>query len=474
MKTIHRLFRRTALPLSLLGFSLAGCATVPQHGGFKSVSKVARQRIGALIMWNQNEKAQKKINAAVGRLLAHRLTPAAAVQIALLNNPSLQERYEQLGMSEAQLIKAGLLENPVFTFDYRFPASPYNGWDASIAQNFLDLLLLPSRKKQAAAQFAATKAEVSQSVLMLAEKTRRAFYRAVGDAQIVALGENIEKGQSAALTLARKLRQAGNTPPLAYDQDLSLYEHVRLQVAMDEAAFLEDRQRLFTLMGLWGAQGHARLPHRLPLPQHDISLAGLESRAVSQNLRLEAANKRLAAFAAVVKVSGLAGILPGASIGVNYVRDPDVRGTLGPAISVPLPIFNQGQPAAAMAISEYRAAYRHYQAVAIEVRAQVRERWVALHALAREVIFYQKIMLPLRRRIVDETQASYNGMFDSGFLLVESKIDEIKTARRFVISLERYWRARAKLQNTVGGHLSDQRPPQAPIETSHSTQEKTP
>ena len=451
-KTARNIKRYTAASLGAV--LLAGCATVPRQGGFKSVAAVAKHRTGATVIWDQNSQADRRVHAAVHKLLSHPLTARAAVQIALLNNPGLQARYEQLGVSQADVVQAGLLSNPVFNFDIRFPAAPFHGWDASVAQNFLDILLLPARRKMAAAQFAAAKSDVANAVISLAQRTRAAYYRLVGDQQVVQLERTVKHAVADQLDLAKKLRQAGNTPPIAYDQQLTLYEHVRLQLAMDNATVLEDHERLNAIMGLWGPEGNWTIPSRLPLPpQHDVPLQGLESLAIRHSLKLAAARKNLRAAAIAVKVSGIAGLLPGAGIGLNYVRDPDVRGTLGPAFSVPLPIFNQGQPQVAIAKAEYRAAYRRYQALAVRIRAKVREAWIAMHAADREVLFYQRIMLPLRKRMVHETQLAYNGMYVSGFVLMQSKEAEIDSARHYVQTLRRYWLARQRLRQVLGGLL---------------------
>ncbi len=453
---------------------LIGCATVPRQGGFKSVATLSKQRTGATIIWDQDSKADKQVHRAVRKLLAHPLTASAAVQIALLNNPALQAKYERLGVSQADLVRAGLLSNPVLNFDILFPAAPYQAWEAGITQNFLDILLLPARKKIAAAQFAAAKSNVANAVLALAQRTRSAYYRLVGDQQIVRLETTINQSAAAQLDLAKKLRQAGNTPPIAYDQQLTLYEHVRLQLAMDKAAQLEDHERLNALMGLWGSQGNWTVPSRLPVPPiHDVALKGLESLAIRHSLALAAARKQVRVAAIATRVAGITGMLPGASVGVDFVRDPDVtKNIAGPAISVPIPIFNQGQPEVAIAEARYRAAYRRYQALAVRTRAMVREAWIAMHAAHQEVLFYQRIMLPLRRRMVNETQLAYNGMYVSGFVLMQSKQAEIDTARHDVQALRRYWLARQKLRRVLGGLFASRHRVVIKVSTATSDKEK--
>src|SRR5262245_40123066 len=89
---------------------LAGC-TVPREAGFPDVQTLLAQRTGARVHWNQGGPEDAKVERLVRELWAHELTAESATQIALLNNPRLQARYESLGVAQADLVQAGLLRN---------------------------------------------------------------------------------------------------------------------------------------------------------------------------------------------------------------------------------------------------------------------------------------------------------------------------------------------------------------------------
>ena len=73
----------------------------------------------------------------------------------LLNNRNLQATFEDLGIAQADLVQAGLLKNPVFDLSVRIPdRRPSKTYlDFSVAESFLDIFLIPVRKKLADAQF---------------------------------------------------------------------------------------------------------------------------------------------------------------------------------------------------------------------------------------------------------------------------------------------------------------------------------
>ena len=126
----------------------AGCAQVPKEAGFDDVKDLVGQRVNYDLHWNQKTDADREVQNAIAELLKNELTPEAAVQIALLNNPSLQATYEDLGVTQADVVEAGLLENPVLFGQARFPnkSEESPNYELGLTQNFLNILMLPARR----------------------------------------------------------------------------------------------------------------------------------------------------------------------------------------------------------------------------------------------------------------------------------------------------------------------------------------
>lgn len=149
--------------VGLASSALVGCATVPKNADFSDVQKLVADRIGQPVQWNGNTVDDQTVQADVNRMLMQDLTVDQAVQIALLNNRHLQATFEDLGISQAELVQAGLLKNPVFAGSWRFPNRPPNHTDAeyAVSEDFLDLLILPLRKHVATQVFEGTKNSVA-------------------------------------------------------------------------------------------------------------------------------------------------------------------------------------------------------------------------------------------------------------------------------------------------------------------------
>ncbi len=62
------------------------------------------------------------------------------------NNRDLQATYASLGVAQADLVEAGLLENPVFSLTFT-PGMRGTIPEASIVQDFVGVLSLSARKK---------------------------------------------------------------------------------------------------------------------------------------------------------------------------------------------------------------------------------------------------------------------------------------------------------------------------------------
>src|SRR6266566_2565644 len=168
--------------------ALAGCAHVDPNPAFQELANTVHLRTGKRVQWNRGNAEDAEAQAAVSSLLSRPLTADSAVQVALLNNHNLQATYEELGIAQADLVEAGLLRNPIFTFQRRFPGE---AMEMDLLKEFTDILLLPLRKRIAAAQFEAAKLRVGHEVLDLAAEVRAAFYEHQGDQQLVDLRKTV-------------------------------------------------------------------------------------------------------------------------------------------------------------------------------------------------------------------------------------------------------------------------------------------
>src|SRR6266849_4159526 len=144
--------------------ALAGCAHVDPNPAFQDLANTVHLRTGKSVQWNRGSTEDAEAQSAIASLLSRPLSAGSAVQVALLNNHKLQATYEELGIAQADLVEAGLLRNPIFTFERRLPGQAL---EMDVLKEFIDILLLPLRKRIAAAQFEAAKLRVGHEILNL-------------------------------------------------------------------------------------------------------------------------------------------------------------------------------------------------------------------------------------------------------------------------------------------------------------------
>jgi cobalt-zinc-cadmium efflux system outer membrane protein len=105
-------------------FLLPGCGSVNPRPSFHDVQQTVQSQTGHRVQWLQGGKEDRAVEESVAALLRQELTADAAVQIALVNNRSLQAELEEIGIAQADLVQAGLLKNPGFRASARFPDRP--------------------------------------------------------------------------------------------------------------------------------------------------------------------------------------------------------------------------------------------------------------------------------------------------------------------------------------------------------------
>jgi cobalt-zinc-cadmium efflux system outer membrane protein len=115
----------------------------------QGVQQSVQERTGKIVRWEEDQAADEGTLRDVRLLLRKPLTAESSVQIALLNNRSLQATFEEIGLSAADLIEAGTIPNPKIDLAIRFPDKPPSGTyiDYSEALDFLSIIMIPMKKR---------------------------------------------------------------------------------------------------------------------------------------------------------------------------------------------------------------------------------------------------------------------------------------------------------------------------------------
>lgn len=433
----------------------AGC--VHKGAGFLDVANLINERAGEKVHWYQGSDEDEQVKKRVVEILSSPLNEEATIELALLNNRSLQATYEELGISQADLVQAGLLRNPSFSMGLKFPleANNFLGDQFSIAQDFLSIFTIPMRKKVAAAEFERAKLRVAQEVLTLVSEVRSHFIELQAATQISAMRRTIVESTQISADISASQYTAGTLSELDFSNQQSMFEQSRLDLIRIDSEVLAAREKMNTLLGLWGLDTQWKIDGMLAeIPKEEPQREHVESLAISKRLDLEAARQEVLALEHALSLTRQFRFFTSLDVGVSTERDASggIR-VLEPTLSLELPIFDQKQATIFRLESLLQQSERRKEQLAIEIRAEVR---LALNRvlMSRTVIdHYRMTLLPLREKILALSQERYNGMLIGVYQLIMAKQAEIGAYREYIEGVRDYWIARVNLERAIGGKI---------------------
>jgi cobalt-zinc-cadmium efflux system outer membrane protein len=414
-----------------------------------------------VVRWEEDQAAREQTLQNVRQLLRKPLTVDTSVQIALLSNRSLQAGFQEIGLSAADVLEAATIPNPRFDLAVRFPDKPPSGTyvDYSAAIDFLSIIMIPLKKRVAKDRLESAALRVADDTLELVSQVKGAFYSLQASQQFLKRFKLIVDANAASLDLAQRQHEAGNIKDLALAQQQASYSRFRLDVAATEAEIRRNREKLNRLLGLWGSDTGWQIVGELPeVPSSDLPIRGLERLAISQRLDLQADYLRLASQAEDLGLTKAFRLVGALDFGVESERETDAQTRTGPRFAIELPIFNQGQARIARGEAALRQAQDKFEALAIDVRSQIRELRDELASKKQIALFYQDELVPDQRRILNESLMNYNAMEIGNFELFTTKAEEARTEREYLEAVRDYWITRAELERAVGGNLNVRQP----------------
>ena len=452
-RTAHARPLRSGVLLAVAAV-VGGCASFSPDGGFGSVQQTAKDRLGKVLVIAKSDADQDAIARRVDELMAKPLMVDDAVQIALLNNRGLQATYQELGITEAEVVQAGRLPNPGFSFGRRSRGDERE-IERALHFNLARLLAMPLINQVEARRFEQTQGMVAMSVLSIAADTRKAYYRAVGAEEGVRYMRQVKQAAEASAELARRMAAVGNFNKLQQAREQGFYADAALNLARAQQAQTATRERLTRLLGLWGAQTQFSLPNRLPdLPKAALDQPDIERVAMAQRLDLQGARlaaEQTAKNLGLTKVTRFVNVLEVASVRNSSNEVPTQSGW---EIGIELPLFDWSGARVARAEAVYMQALHRTAETAINARSEVREAYGNYRSAYDIARHHRDEIVPLRQRIAEENVLRYNGMLIGVFELLADARVQIASVNSAIESLRDFWIAQADLDMALIGKPS--------------------
>lgn len=432
--------------ITLLVFS--GCSTISQNEVFEGVKNQTVQNI----QWIKTPQEAQSVEESVNELLSKPLTQDNAVRIALINNRSLQQTYAQIGISQSDLVQAGLMSNPLLGYSLGHGGGSTTT-TLSLDVAFLDLLWISLRRELGGLALEETQFRVGDEVLKTVRDVKKGYIDARMAQEKAEMFATLLKSHEASMQLAIRQNSAGNLSKRNLLKIQDTYAHARLEAIEINRENAMAREALNRLLGVYANQTNYVLEQTpLTLEKPLESMEGLESAAIANRLDIKAAMKRVDYAAAEAGYTQKTRLLNEMELSVSSEKTTDTSRLNTFGIKIPLPLFDFGQGRMEKARSMYNQSVHYLYESAVNVRSQVREAYAVSRYAYDRAYETNEVIVPANEQILEETKLFYNGMLDGIYELLEDQRRFGEAKIQSLMMIGEYHKAQADLDYVLGGN----------------------
>ncbi len=435
---------------------LSGCASVSLEQNVNRVNDEASSFTDKKLTLSRTEQERKERVEAAEALLAQPLGQREAVQLALVNSPSLQALLAQGWAESADAAQVGRIANPFFSYE-RMVAGDELEIGRSLSFGLLDLLTLPARQGISRYRIEQSQLRLTSDVVDQVTQVRQAWVRAVAAQQTLRYARQVYESAEATAEIARRMQAAGNFSRISRAREQAFYADAATRLATASHQATATREELVRRLGLDEAQAQdLRLPDRLPdLPKQamDPQTAGAHATRNRLDIRLAWSN-----YEAYARSQGLTTVTSFTDIELTAIRNTNTDGASGSRsdprgyeIGVRLPIFDWGGMRRDAMSARTLAAANQLEATVRAAGSSLRESYSAYRTAYDVARHYRDEVVPLRKVISDENQLRYNGMIIGVFELLADARDQVNTVITAINTEQQFWLADAALQASLIG-----------------------
>jgi outer membrane protein TolC len=436
--------------------ALTGCATVSLEQSVSRVNAEAKTFTeGQRTLARTTDESRQRTETAQ-KLLQTSLGQREAVQLALVNSPSLQALLAQSWAESAEAAQSGRISNPILSLE-RMVAGDELELSRSLSFGLLDLLTLPARQGIATRRIETAQLRLTSDVVEQVTRVRQAWVRAVAAQQTLQYAKQVYASAEASAELARRMQAVGNFNRLTRAREQAFYADAGTRLATATHQVTATREELVRLLGLDAQQAQMlKLPDRLPeLPKQALDPQGIATFATRNRLDIRLAQSTLEASA---RAQGLNMVTSFTDIELAAMRNSttdraDGERTVGRGyeIAVRLPIFDWGGMQRDAMNARTVAAANQLEAVVRSAGSSLRESYSSYRTAYDIARHNRDEVVPLRKVIADENQLRYNGMIIGVFELLADARDQVSTVMAAIGAEQQFWLADAALQASLVG-----------------------
>lgn len=434
---------RAPLLLSFLAF--ASCS-LTQSGQLANEVALLSFREG--VEYSAWEADAERRSARTAELLAVPLTVAAAVELAILNNPEIQIAFEKLAISRAEVAEQILPRNPLFGGEAKFGRGQQ--FEFTLTQPLVELLFLRASMRKGESALRGAVFAAAQEVQQLLARVPGALVKYRSAQALRAVHARLQEALHLGIQISRAQRDAGGISELELLQEEVLIDESQQALGEAERQVRERERELRDALGV--APGLLlKVDARLELPFGCADeVENSWERAAASDLLLKELHQRSLELETALGGTRVRAILGDMAVGTTATREAERTWFTGPHLDLPLPVFRWGDEQREILEHQLRRTQATVRARELRLSNEVSELQRELVAARKGLAYLQRVMLPRRKRLTLEMQKHFNGMVVGVHELLAAKRAELQVDASLVAAKERYWLARLALEAKVG------------------------
>ena len=434
-----RFTRLARLPGLLLFVVLSGCATyqpkpINQHAVARSLASPDLQSVRI-----KAEEIKHPILKPRHIDFAKGISAGDAAIIAVITNRTLQAERDRLGIKRAQLLQAGILPNPAFSYSLDVPSGgsdqgTVNAYGLGLDWGIIKSLLTRGAKVEAArAGEAAVNLDVAWKEWQVAQAARLSVYDVIMLEQQLKVALREEENIRRNLEAIKKAVDAGNMTIVDLDAVEATLSRTHSTVLDITQKLQQQRLRLNSVLG-FPPSGSIALKKEMvfpgikTLPALDDIMKGIENRRLDLLALRQGYKSREARLREAVRAQ-----FPNISIGFSHARDTTNVITTGFSVSVSLPFFDRNQGQIAIDRAGRKQLYDEYMNRVFQARANAAALLANIKAVKAQIDATGKSVQALEKLV----KVSYSGFLEGNIdvLSYYNEVDRLTTRRLDALKL---------------------------------------
>ena len=362
-----------------------------------------------------------------------------AAIIAVIANPALRAERDFRGIAKAQLLQAGILPNPTFSYSLDVPSGgsdqgTVNAYGLGLDWGIKSLLTRGAEIDAARAEVTSVNLDIAWREWQVAESAKLSVYRIVTLEKQMRVAQVEEKALRQNLEATTKAVAAGDMTLIDLDAVDATLRKTHTTVLDIERKLKQERLGLNRILGFPPSSNiplktDITPPEFKTLPAfHDI-MNGLENRRLDL-LALRAGYKsQEARLRAAVRAQ-----FPDIGIGFSHARDATNVITTGFSVSVSLPFFDRNQGRIAIEKASRKELYDEYMDRVFQARADTAAILADIASIEKQIDAENKAVQTLEKLV----HVSYNGFLEGNIdaLSYYNEVDRMTTRRLDVLKLQ--------------------------------------